>query len=138
MCTCNFRYSCYVCIVHAVIVSITRFSQVVEVLDVEEAKRLHREALKQSAMDPKTGIIDVSILTTGISASERSRKVELAGELHKILQKMEGKTHTLAKILTHFQEKTQKQITEKQLEDALKLLRDEEKVTILGKQIRLS
>ena len=28
--------------------------------------RLHREALKQAATDPRTGIIDISILTTGV------------------------------------------------------------------------
>ena len=37
----------------------------VDIVDVEEAARLHREALKQSATDPTTGKIDVSILTTG-------------------------------------------------------------------------
>lgn len=48
--------------------------------------RLHREALKQSATDPKTGIIDVSILTTGVSSSERSRRQQLARELKRLLQ----------------------------------------------------
>lgn len=43
-----------------------RFSEKVETIDVEEAKRLHREALKQSATDPRTGIVDISILTTGL------------------------------------------------------------------------
>lgn len=43
-----------------------RFSDKVEAIDVEEAKRLHREALKQSATDPRTGIVDISILTTGL------------------------------------------------------------------------
>lgn len=43
-----------------------RFSAKVETIDVEEAKRLHREALKQSATDPRTGIVDISILTTGL------------------------------------------------------------------------
>ena len=43
-----------------------RFSNTVEIVDVEEAARLHREALKQSATDPTTGRIDVSILTTGM------------------------------------------------------------------------
>ncbi|MGH0149389.1 UNVERIFIED_CONTAM: hypothetical protein FKN15_025277 [Acipenser sinensis] len=43
-----------------------RFSDKVETIDVEEAKRLHREALKQSATDPRTGFVDISILTTGI------------------------------------------------------------------------
>lgn len=42
-----------------------RFSEKVETIDVEEAKRLHREALKQSATDPRTGFVDISILTTG-------------------------------------------------------------------------
>ena len=63
-----------------------RFSNTVEIVDVEEAKRLHREALKQSATDPKTGIIDVGILTTGVSASERDRRKELAKELKRMLQ----------------------------------------------------
>ena len=48
--------------------------------------RLHREALKQSATDPKTGIIDVGILTTGVSSSERDRRKILARELKKMLQ----------------------------------------------------
>ncbi|CAI8040059.1 DNA replication licensing factor MCM4 [Geodia barretti] len=63
-----------------------RFSGTVEIVDVEEAKRLHREALKQAATDPKTGIIDVGILTTGVSSSERSRRQLLAKELLKLLQ----------------------------------------------------
>ena len=50
------------------------------------ALRLHREALKQSATDPKTGIIDISILTTGVSSSERIRRQMIAKELKKMLQ----------------------------------------------------
>lgn len=46
-----------------------RFSEKVETIDVEEAKRLHREALKQSATDPRTGFVDISILTTGMQAT---------------------------------------------------------------------
>lgn len=48
--------------------------------------RLHREALKQAVTDPKTGIIDVGILTTGVSSSERIRRQMLAKELKKLLQ----------------------------------------------------
>lgn len=78
-----------------------RFSDTVEIVDVEEAKRLHREALKQSATDPKTGIIDVGILTTGVSASERDRRKELAKELKRMLQVF---VHTvnLSKSLVHY------------------------------------
>ena len=40
---------------HNLIISRMRFSNLVELEDVEEAARLHREALKQSATDPLTG-----------------------------------------------------------------------------------
>lgn len=49
-----------------------RFSEKVETIDVEEAKRLHREALKQSATDPRTGFVDISILTTGMQHGDSS------------------------------------------------------------------
>lgn len=49
-----------------------RFSEKVETIDVEEAKRLHREALKQSATDPRTGFVDISILTTGKRHKKKS------------------------------------------------------------------
>ena len=51
--------------------------------------RLHREALKQSATDPKTGIIDVGILTTGLSSSERMRRQLLAKEIKRMFQVLE-------------------------------------------------
>ena len=35
-----------------------RFSNLVEMVDVEEAYRLHKEAVKQSATDPQTGRVD--------------------------------------------------------------------------------
>jgi len=50
----------------------TRLSQRVERADVQEALRLYREALKQSATDPRTGIVDISILTTGACRCWRS------------------------------------------------------------------
>ena len=58
-----------------------RFSHTVELRDVEEAHRLHREALKQSATDPMSGKIDVSILTTGQSSGSRKRRAEVAASL---------------------------------------------------------
>jgi DNA replication licensing factor MCM4 len=45
--------------------------------DVTEAVRLIKTAMKQSATDPRTGEIDMGIITTGVSAtsSERVRKI---------------------------------------------------------------
>lgn len=43
-----------------------RLSNVVTTDDCREARRLQREAIKQAAIDPVTGTIDISILTTGM------------------------------------------------------------------------
>ena len=76
-----------------------RFSDVVEVVDVEEAKRLHREALKQSAMDPKTGMIDINILTTGVSITDRKKRIEVSKAIMDLL-KGKGKVSGIP-ILSH-------------------------------------
>lgn len=41
--------------------------------DVDEAVRLIKQAMQQSATDPKTGEIDMDLLTTGVSASSQTR-----------------------------------------------------------------
>jgi len=64
-----------------------RLSNIVEVADVEEAFRLHREAVRQSATDPVTGTIDLSILTAGESSSTRKRKMALKKAIRTMLDK---------------------------------------------------
>lgn len=57
---------------------------------------MHREALKQSAIDPKTGRIDVGILTTGYSSEERRSREKIAQALKKLI-KDKGKISTIRK-----------------------------------------
>jgi DNA replication licensing factor MCM4 len=71
-----------------------RFSDKVDIVDVEEAMRLHREALKQSAIDPKTGRIDASILTTGYSNEERRQREQIAHVINRLI-KDKGKITTI-------------------------------------------
>ena len=71
-----------------------RFSNTVDLVDVEEASRLHREALKQSATDPLSGKIDVSILTTGQSEGSRKRRLLVKNGLKAVIDK-KGKIQTL-------------------------------------------
>ncbi|XP_060524654.1 DNA replication licensing factor MCM4 [Cylas formicarius] len=115
-----------------------RFSQKVEVEDVEEAWRLHREALKQSATDPISGKIDVGILATGLSSTARKRRVELAQALKKLIDE-KGKVPTLnyQKLFTELKEQSNVMITREQYEDALKELQDDGLIAILGKSIRI-
>lgn len=55
---------------------------------------MYREALKQAAVDPSTGKIDITILTTGLSGAARKRKAEITQALKKIIQG-KGKVSTL-------------------------------------------
>ncbi|XP_078073193.1 DNA replication licensing factor MCM4 [Mustelus asterias] len=115
-----------------------RFSEKVENIDVEEAKRLHREALKQSATDPRTGIVDISILTTGMSATARKRKEELAEALKKFIQS-KGKTPAMKyqKLFEDMRSQSDVAITKDMFEEALRALADEDFLTVTGKTVRL-
>uniref|UniRef100_A0A8C3B9S5 DNA replication licensing factor MCM4 n=1 Tax=Cairina moschata TaxID=8855 RepID=A0A8C3B9S5_CAIMO len=115
-----------------------RFSEKVETIDVEEAKRLHREALKQSATDPRTGIVDISILTTGMSATARKRKEELAQALRKLIQS-KGKTPALKyqQLFEDLRAQSDMAVTKEMFEEALRALADDDFLTVTGKTVRL-
>ncbi|XP_036686336.1 DNA replication licensing factor MCM4 isoform X2 [Balaenoptera musculus] len=110
----------------------------VEAIDVEEAKRLHREALKQSATDPRTGIVDISILTTGMSATSRKRKEELAEALKKLILS-KGKTPALKyqQLFEDIRGQSDIAITKDMFEEALRALADDDFLTVTGKTVRL-
>lgn len=111
-----------------------RLSHMVEVADVEEAWRLHREALKQSATDPMSGKIDISILTTGMSSAARKRRVEIAQSLKKLIQ-AKGKVVTLnfQKVFQELKDSSDLMITREMFEDALRDLQDDEFLALTGK-----
>lgn len=48
---------------------------------------LHREALKQSAINPDTGTIDVNIIATGVNATKSKRIESTADKLRMELQR---------------------------------------------------
>ncbi len=68
--------------------------------------RLHKEALKQAAIDPTTGKIDVSILTTGISGAARKQRADRM-QFVKELIKQKGKVPSIKynKLLDEYKEK---------------------------------
>merc|ERR1719516_597812 len=107
-----------------------RFSDTVEIVDVEEAARLHREALKQSATDPTTGRIDVSILTTGQSSATRKRRQEVAKALQDLLSK-KNKTPSTSydKLFSEFKGSSDIQITREMYDEALRDLQDSNVLT---------
>ncbi|XP_028831134.1 DNA replication licensing factor MCM4 [Denticeps clupeoides] len=115
-----------------------RFSEKVESIDVEEAKRLHREALKQSATDPRTGFVDISILTTGMSATARKRKEEVAQALKKLIQ-TKGKTPAMKyqQLFDDLRGQSETAITKDLFDEALRALADDDFLTVTGRTVRL-
>ncbi|XP_026463702.1 DNA replication licensing factor MCM4-like [Ctenocephalides felis] len=111
-----------------------RLSPVVELVDVEEAWRLHREALKQSATDPLSGKIDVGILTTGLSSAARKHKADLIQAIKAALKSKDKQpTINYQKLLMDIKEGSQVMVTREQFEDALKEIQDEGLIVVMGK-----
>lgn len=67
-----------------------RLSEEVTANDVHEAVRLIKSALKESATDRRTGLIDMGLLTEGVSAGERRRKEDLKNAVLATVDEMTG------------------------------------------------
>ena len=123
-----------------------RLSNQVDEDDVDEAIRLHREAIKQSATDPASGKIDISILTTGLSSSNRKRKHEISLALKNLLNQMsktsaenENQQFSYPHVYNELKMNSKLMITKEMFEDALRELQENDFVTVYGEKfIRLS
>ncbi len=62
-----------------------RFSQYVEIEDVDEAIRLIKVATQQAATDPVTGKIDMDMITTGMATSSRQKLNVMVDNIKNIL-----------------------------------------------------
>ena len=62
-----------------------RFSEYVELEDVNEAIRLIKVATQQAATDPVTGKIDMDMITTGTTTSSRQKILMMTEDIKKIL-----------------------------------------------------
>lgn len=63
-----------------------RFSEFVELKDVKESTRLMREAIRTSAMDPRTGKIDMGLLNTGTGTGQRKLREDMRKEVLNMLE----------------------------------------------------
>lgn len=111
-----------------------RYSNIVEIKDVDEAWRLYREALKQSATDPLSGKIDVGILTTGLSSAARQRKHDLAEHLIKAISSQPKSTIlNYPKLLSETKLAFEFHINRDMFDDALKEVQDLGQIIVTGR-----
>lgn len=118
-----------------------RLSETVEASDVHEAVRLIQSAIRQAATDARTGLIDMSLLTEGTSASERRRKADLAAAVVGSLDEMtrSGSAQVRYTDLVKFlSERSSLGIETGEVNDALRVLEQEGKVQLSGEGARRS
>ncbi|CAB3408782.1 unnamed protein product [Caenorhabditis bovis] len=112
-----------------------RLSQEVTVDDVENAYTLWREALRQSAVDPATGRVDVAILASGMSTTGRKALENISEAIVKQLQTSKGATVT-AKTLFQTIRTADKNFTKELFDEALNELSKKETIVRTGERIR--
>ena len=107
--------------------------------DVDEAMRLYREALKQSIMDPKTGAIDISILTTGVSAYAREQQSKLKTALKQLIEReVRSATVKSRDLIEIWRRNSDESITNQQFDIAVQALESDDVVTRNGDLIRIN
>ena len=115
-----------------------RLSEEVTMDDVAEAVRLIKSALKQAATDSRTGLIDMSLLTEGTSASERRRKQDLKNAILALLDDMtrQGGAARYGDVLRRLGEQSSIQIEGNEFAEELRALEQEGQVTVTGEGAR--
>ncbi|KZV53364.1 hypothetical protein F511_06506 [Dorcoceras hygrometricum] len=116
-----------------------RFSEWVEKGDVTEAIRLLEVAMQQSATDHSTGTIDMDLITTGVSASERMRRENLVSTVRSIImEKMQlgGPSIRLLELLEELKKQSPGEVHLNDLRNALATLSMEGFVAVHGDSVK--
>uniref|UniRef100_A0A7E4UQJ7 DNA replication licensing factor MCM4 n=1 Tax=Panagrellus redivivus TaxID=6233 RepID=A0A7E4UQJ7_PANRE len=114
-----------------------RLSEEVSIADVEAAHKLHCEALRQSSVNPDTGLIDVNIIATGVNATKSHRIEATADKLRMDLQRR-GQTQLSEKKLFLELRAADRLIDREVFEGAIKNLTSEGVLSRNGDKLRFN
>ncbi|KAM9939882.1 hypothetical protein OXX80_000673 [Metschnikowia pulcherrima] len=113
-----------------------RLSERVELIDVKEAVRLIKSAIKDYATDPRTGRIDMDIVQTGTTSMQRRMRESLDTEVLAMLANGSGMRFTeLAKMVN---ENSNMRVENSELLESLRRLAEEGKIVESGDSHRKS
>lgn len=115
-----------------------RLSETVTRDDVKEAVRLIKSALKQAATDARTGLIDMSLLTEGTSASERRRKADLKNAVLALLDEMTrtGQAARYSEVVKKLGEQSSMPVEGNEFAETIRLLEQEGSIQLVGEGAR--
>ncbi|KAF8624729.1 hypothetical protein AX17_007060 [Amanita inopinata Kibby_2008] len=112
-----------------------RFSDFVELQDVKEAYRLMREAIKTSAMDPRTGKIDMSLLNTGTGQGQRKLRDDMRKEILTILENNgKGRGLKWGEAVKLLAEQSSIKVDVAEFTEVIKVLENEGMVKVIGER----
>ena len=119
-----------------------RFSPIVDKEDVDEAIRLIKVATQQAATDPVTGVIDMDLITTGMTNSSRAKLTQISDTIRNILRensenarkgiKQASLVEEVRKRLDNKNKGESFTFSEFELRDSLRLLEEENVISLLG------
>jgi DNA replication licensing factor MCM4 len=119
-----------------------RLSATVLESDVDEAVRLIKSAIKASATDARTGLIDMGLLSEGGSASDRKRKEDLKKGVLQVLDNDDnvrsGGAVRYADVFRRLGEGSSVEVEGTEFSEALRSLEQEGKVQVVGEGARRS
>lgn len=116
-----------------------RLSEEVLASDVEEAVRLIQSALKQAATDARTGLIDMGLLTEGVSSSERKRREDMKAGILGVLDELlrtGGGNARYGDVVRMLSEQSSVAVEGQEFADAVRSLEQEGRVQVLGEGAR--
>lgn len=102
-----------------------RLSEVVELDDVREAVRLIKSAIKEYAMDPATGMIDMDLVQTGHSATERRMQGDLVKNLKRFINDMAENSIVFNNLVAAFNAQSQVAVENHEMGEAINALEKE-------------
>jgi len=107
-----------------------RFSQYVELVDVKEAVRLIKSAIKDYATDPQTGKIDMDMVQTGTTTGQRRMQEDLT---HQVLELLDDVTSMrFVDLINKLNEKLTVRVENFELNECIRRLQQEGKVVESG------
>jgi DNA replication licensing factor MCM4 len=112
-----------------------RFSEFVELEDVKESSRLMREAIRTSAMDPRTGKIDMGLLNTGTGTGQRKLREDMRKEVLNVLDGgAKGKAMKWSDVMKALGEQSSVKVDPVEFSEVIKGLENEGVVKIAGER----
>lgn len=113
-----------------------RFAAHVELQDVQEACRLMREAIRTSAMDPRTGKIDMGLLNTGTGVGQRKMQDDMRRELLTMLDGGAGKGKGLkwGEAMKRLADQSSIRVDAAEFSEVIKVMVNEGVLTVVGER----